>query len=70
MTLETSLYGVNIVGGVEHYQPKHMKTIAKNIIDGMKIMLIKENIGGITLELAEREVKARISEFMLYDHQN
>lgn len=49
MTLETSLYGVNIVGGIEHYQPKHMKTIAKNLIDGMKIMLIKENIGGITL---------------------
>ena len=61
MTLETSLYGVNVVGGVEHYQPKHMKAIAKNLIDSMRIMLIKECVAGITLELAEREVKARIS---------
>jgi hypothetical protein len=39
MTMECSLYGMTTPLGVEHYQPKHMKTFAFNIIDAMRIIL-------------------------------
>lgn len=51
MTLECSLYGVNHVTGIEHYQPRHMKTIAENLLDAIGIMLIGANLRGISLEM-------------------